>query len=692
MPASDTVDTKLIQPVQFVHGVGQHRAELLAKLGIRTASDLLFHFPRRYEDFTQHHSISDIELEQVAQVIGVVDDIDEVKKDGRHILYVLLKQDKCFLRGIWFNQQYMLQKFRFGQTVQFRGKVSERGGRLQITHPNVTWIDDPATIESVGLLPVYALTDGIGQRQMRKMIQTVVEGFGPLLEEAFPDDLQKSTGAFDIKTAIEQIHFPRDHKQLEQSRHRFVFQELLILQLALSMRRYNVRSREIAPALALTPKIKARILNRLPFTLRDSQHQAFEEIAADMQQPFPMNRLLHGDVGSGKTVVAACAMMAAIAHQHQSVLMAPTEILAHQHFTTLKNLFAGSRVRIALCTGSQTRSERKKLAQRCEAGEVDIVVGTHAVVSADMGFAKLGLAIIDEQHKFGVRQRALLKESGFDPHYLVMTATPIPRTVSMTLFGDLDVSVLTKDTASTVNTYLSDEDNREKWWQFFVKKLREGRQGFVVAPYIDADDDSRIKSAERLFESLSNGPLSDFKLALLHGKQTTEEKQHAMQQFRSGEAQVLVATGVIEVGIDVPNACVMTIESAERFGLSQLHQLRGRVGRGQHPGYVCAFASEEVPLDNERLVAFRDVDDGFELAQIDMRLRGPGNLLSTRQTGFPPLKIADLIRDEEILVQAQAVARQIIDTDSNLGRVEFQRLRKLVISRYGKSLELGDVG
>ena len=692
MPASDTVDSKLIQPVQFVRGVGQHRAELLAKLGIRTASDLLFHFPRRYEDFTQQHLISDIELEQVAQVIGVVDDIDEIKKDGRHILYVLLKQNQCFLRGIWFNQQYMLQKFRLGQTVQFRGKVFERSGRLQITHPNVTWIDDPEAIELVGLLPVYGLTDGIGQRQMRKMVRSVVDEFGPLLEEAFPDDLQQSTGAFDIKTAIEQIHFPRDHEQLQQSRHRFVFQELLILQLALSMRRFNVRSREIAPALELTPKIKARILNRLPFQLRESQQQAFDEIAADMQRPFPMNRLLHGDVGSGKTVVAACSMMLAIAHQHQSVLMAPTEILAYQHFATLNRLFAGSRVRVALCTGSQIRRERKNLAQRCEAGEVDIIVGTHAVVSADMGFAKLGLEIIDEQHKFGVRQRALLKESGFDPHYLVMTATPIPRTVSMTLFGDLDVSVLVKDSASNVNTYLSNEENRAKWWQFFSKKLREGRQGFVVAPYVDAEDDSPVKSAERMFESLANGPLSDFRLALLHGKQTTEEKQDSMKQFLEGDAQVLVATGVIEVGIDVPNASVMTIESAERFGLSQLHQLRGRVGRGQHPGYVCAFASEQVPLDNERLVAFCNVDDGFELAQIDMQLRGPGNLLSTRQTGFPPLKIADLIRDEEILVQAQAVARQIIEIDSNLGRVEFQRLRKLVISRYGKSLELGDVG
>ena len=688
---SETLQKKLTESVQFVRGVGPQRAELLGRLGIKTASDLLFHFPRRYEDFTEQHQINSIELNQMARVVGVVDDIDETKKDGKHILYVLLKQDQCFLRGIWFNQEYMLNKFRFGQTVQFRGKVAERGGRLQMTHPDVTWIDDPESIQSGGLQPVYALTEGVNQRGMRKMVTAVVEDYGPLLQEAFPEELQKTTGAFDIQTAVNQIHFPGDGQQLELARHRFVFQELLILQLALAMRRFNVRSRETAPELELSPKIQARILNRFPFQLRESQRAAFLEIAQDMGRAYPMNRLLHGDVGSGKTVVASCAMMLAIAHQHQAVLMAPTEILARQHYQTLKNLLAGSRVSIALITGAQSRGQRRQINADCEAGEIDVVVGTTAVVSSDARFAKLGLVVIDEQHKFGVKQRAVLRESGFDPHYLVMTATPIPRTVSMTLFGDLDVSVL-KDAPRKVNTYLAKKEDRDKWWQFFAKKLHDGRQGFVVAPYIDSDDASRIKSAESLFEELANGPLSEFRLELLHGKQSPAEKQQAMMRFRAGEAQVLIATGVIEVGIDVPNATVMTIESAERFGLSQLHQLRGRVGRGKHPGYVCAFPSHGVSEENERLIAFRDVDDGFELAQIDMKLRGPGNLLSTRQTGFPPLKIADLIRDEEFLVQARMISRQIVDSDPSLGRAEYQRLRKLVISRYGKSLELSDVG
>ena len=692
MQANDTVDRKLVEPVQFVRGVGQHRAQLLEKLGIRTASDLLFHFPRKYEDFTQQHQIHSIQIGQVAQVIGVVEDIDEVRKNGRHILYVLIKQDQCFLRGIWFNQDFMLRKFRFGQTVQLIGKVAERGGRLQMTHPAVTWIDDPEKVENAGLLPVYSLTEGISQQQMRKMTAVVVEEFGPLLTEAFPETLRQASGAFDIKTAIEQIHFPEDHQQLEQSRHRFVLQELLILQLALAMRRYQVRSRETAPKIELSPKIRARILNRLPFQLRECQMTAFEEIAADMGKLFPMNRLLHGDVGSGKTVVAACAMMLAVANQQQAVLMAPTEILAQQHLATLTDLFAGSRVRVQLCTGSQSASQRNRLSDLCRSGEVDIVVGTHAVVSKQTQFASLGLVIIDEQHKFGVKQRALLKESGFDPHYLVMTATPIPRTISMTLFGDLDVSVLSSKVQLNVNTYLQEEDSKAKWWEFFAQKLRDGRQGYVVAPFVDGDDQSHIRSAERMYEFLVNGPLSDFRVALLHGKQNSEEKQQAMRDFRTGEAQVLVATGVIEVGIDVPNATVMTIESAERFGLSQLHQLRGRVGRGRHPGYVCAFPTEGVSIENERLVAFRDVKDGFELARIDLELRGPGNMLSTRQTGFPPLKIADLTRDETILLDAQRLSREVIESDPNLARKEHQRLRSLVISRYGKSLDLGDVG
>ena len=433
-------------------------------------------------------------------------------------------------------------------------------------------------------------------------------------------------------------------------------------------------------------------MGRLPFELRDSQIAAYEQIAADMGLPYPMNRLLHGEVGSGKTVVAACAMMLAVANGHQAALMAPTEILANQHFRTLSHLLSGSRVNETLMTGSMGAKQRRETAESISSGEADLVVGTTAVIGAKTSFAKLGLVVIDEQHKFGVRQRALLKQAGFDPHYLVMTATPIPRTITMTLFGDLDVSILESTRAGNTKTYLGSEEQREKWWEFVRKKLNEGRQGYVVAPYVETKKDSAIQSAEDRYEALANGPLEAFRLGVLHGRQSAEEKLDTMRKFANGDLQVLVATGVVEVGIDVPNATVMMIESAERFGLSQLHQLRGRVGRGKHPGFVCAFPTPGRDPEIERLQAFVDVEDGFELARIDLQIRGPGNLLSTKQTGFPPLLIADLVEDEEVLVRTQSVAREIVDNDPNLAQPQHERLRQLVNARYSKVLDLSDVG
>ncbi len=694
-PTHDHDRIKLTQPVQFVKGVGPQRAELLGKLDIKTASDLLFFFPRRYQDFTQQCNIVDLQSEEPVSVVGEVYDVTQSAHGNRHILNVVIEQpDGALLRGVWFNQRFMVNKFETGQTVQFRGKAAKRSSRWQMTHPTVIWIDDSQSIPTGQWLPVYSLTDGINQYQMRKIVAAAVEDCAELVAESFPDSLRQELEVCDIESAIKWIHQPRDEQQYEQARNRLVFQELLVLQLALAIRRHRVQARSVAPPLELSPKIRARIIGRLPFELSESQQQVFQEISADMNRPFPMNRLLHGEVGSGKTMVAICAMMLAVAAGHQAALMAPTEILAQQHFQTLSRLLQNSRVSLALCTGSQKVSERRATHQRVAHGEIDIVIGTTAIVQSSLDFKQLGLVVIDEQHKFGVEQRARLKQSGFDPHYLVMTATPIPRSITMTLFGDLDISVLQRHQAAVnkTNTYLGTEDSREKWWQFFAEKLRQGRQGFVVAPLVRGADDTEVNSAEKLYESMVHGPLESFRVGLIHGQQTSEEKQSTMEKFTSGQLQVLIATGVIEVGIDVPNATVMTIESAERFGLSQLHQLRGRVGRGQHPGYVCAFATSQDPTEIDRLNAFAEIDNGFELAQADLRLRGPGNLFSTQQTGFPPLMIADLIRDEAILQQTQQQARAIIAEDPDLADPALTRLRQLVLLRYGQALEISDVG
>ena len=698
MPENDSQEktlSRLTQPTQFIKGVGPARAELLAKLGLHTAADVLFFFPRSYEDFTQLNHIRELGKEQLATVVAEVTDKDESKSNGRHVTYVLFRQDNSYLRAMWFNQPFMLNKFHIGQRVMLQGKSRLQNDRQHMTHPKVTWLDSEETIEQQQtMLPVYRLTEGINQKQMRKLVAGVVQQCADLVTEALPESLRKRTGVIGIAEAITQIHSPMNKEQVDDARARLVYQELFILQLALAIRRHRVRSRQVAPSLELTPKIKSRILGRLPFELTESQQVAVSEISEDMKNAWPMNRLLHGEVGSGKTAVALCAMLTAVAHGHQAVLMAPTEILARQHLRTLRELLNQSRVRIELWSGSVKTAKRKEIAAAVESGEINIVVGTQAVVASQLPFEKLGLVVIDEQHKFGVKQRARLKHTGPDPHYLVMTATPIPRTVSMTLFGDLDVSTLqrTSGVGQKVHTYLGSDSSRESWTQFVCKKLREGRQAFVVAPLVDGDDEQKLRSAERVFEQLSNGPLEEFRLDILHGRQSIEEKEAAMLDFESGKTQVIIATTVVEVGINVPNATVMTIESAERFGLSQLHQLRGRVSRGKHPGYVCLFASGDDAEQNERLTAFSETENGFDLAQRDLEIRGPGNLFSSQQSGFPPLMIADLIRDTEILQRAFADARMLIHESPTLEGDDFTRLRQLVSARYGKSLEISDVG
>jgi ATP-dependent DNA helicase RecG len=571
---------------------------------------------------------------------------------------------------------------------------------------------------------------------------------------------------------------------LEAARRRFIFQELLVMQLALALRRERAGRDARAVPLPLTDRIASRIADVLAHTPTPDQTQAIHEIAADLARDKPMNRLLQGDVGTGKTLVAQYALLIAVAHGYQAALMAPTEVLARQHARTLSASLARSRVRIGLLTGSLPASQRRELLARIQAGEVDLIVGTHAVVQAieraEASFARLGLVVIDEQHKFGVRQRALLKQAAIAPHYLVMTATPIPRTIAMSLYGDLDVSILRHPPPGrqNVHTYHVDASQRERWWEFLRKKLNEGRQAYVIAPRVDeeaedeavleagfaadvavdlslaetrlgeaADDpagvvegeplgigdgesqgDGEIEplaspqveapagmaphnaavqgapiqdaaptkpglaSVKRLYEELSQRELAGFALDLVHGRLSAADKDAAMERFRSGATQVLVATSVVEVGVDVANATLMVIEDGNQFGLSQLHQLRGRVSRGRHPGYVAVFADAKSADARRRLAALCATRDGFELAEIDFQLRGPGDLFGTRQHGLPPLRIADFQRDGAVMAEARESARRVVSADPGLNAPEYARLRRMVLSRYGRALDLGDVG
>ncbi len=691
---SKTASELLHTPVQFLKGVGPERAALLQRLGLHAAKDLLFFFPRDYQDLSSVKTLGEVREGDAVSIAGTIEEIDaRVSDSGRSVLGILVRQGDEHLRGVWFNQPFLRQRFKFGQRIMLSGVVKRQGMCWEMRHPRVQSIESEG-VTAGPLLPVYPLTEGLKQTQLRRIVQGVLELCQTAIDEVFPDAVLHRMRVWPMAAALPQVHFPRDAASLEQARRRFVYQELLVLQLALALRRYQLRQRGQAEPLPIDSRIDARIRRLFPFALTADQEQAIQEICVDLSGRVPMNRLLQGDVGSGKTVVAIYAMLLAVAHGQQAALMAPTEVLARQHWQTLQACLAKAQVRLALLTGACTTAERNRLKTEIAAGERDIVVGTQAMLHAEMQLPRLGLVVVDEQHKFGVKQRAQLRGAGRDPHYLVMTATPIPRTVAMTLYGDLDVSTLRGNPPGRqgVHTYRGDDAQREAWWEFFRRKLREGRQGFVIAPLVDGSDESDVSSVEQMYASLTNGPLEEFRVGLVHGRLSAEEKGAAMDAFLAQQTQVLVATSVVEVGVDIPNASLMTIENGERFGLAQLHQLRGRVRRGPYPGFVCVFANPVTAESEQRLQAFLASTDGFELAETDFRLRGPGDLFGTQQHGLPPLRIADVIRDAEILQEARNMADELIRNDPDLRQPEYARLKRMVITRYGQAMDLGDVG
>jgi len=689
-----TTDPGLFTLLAELRSVGRRELEAFQRLRLRTVGDLLFFFPRDYQDLTDLRAISDLEEDRLQSVEATVEEIDQrVSFNGNTVVGVLVRQNADYLRAVWFNQPFMREKFARGQRVMLFGKPKLRGGRWEMSHPRWEILDEGGAAEP-GLLPVYPLTEGLKQHSLRRAVQEALANFSELVCEALPRPLREQYQLVPITTALADVHFPADADALERARRRFIFQELLILQLALAQRRCAQCFGQQAPVLEATAKIGARIERLLPFQLTAGQRQVLAEITGDMARPAPMNRLLQGDVGSGKTVVATYAMMVCVAQQHQAVMMAPTELLARQHFETLTRMLRNSQVRIALLTGGLNAADRRTLLIDIAAGEVDIVVGTQAIVQSGAVFRKLGLVVIDEQHRFGVRQRAALKQAGLDPHYLVMTATPIPRTISMTVFGDLDVSSLKETPAGRqpVRTYLVGPDKEDRWWEFVRKKLREGRQAFVVAPLVGDSDKLQLANVSTTYEDLANGQLEAFRLDLVHGQRTSQEKQLAMEAFAAGRTQVLVCTSIVEVGINVPNATLMTILDAERFGLAQLHQLRGRVSRGTHPGYCAVQADPKSDTARQRLEAFTSSQDGFHLAEIDFQLRGPGDLFGTAQHGLPRLRIADLTRDGELLAEARAAAQQLVADNPELAGDQWTLVRRQLTSRYSKALDLGDVG
>ncbi len=681
-------------PVQFLKGVGERRAELLKRLNIRTAGDLLFHVPHRYDDASTITPIGSVDVGQEVTVIGrVVSKGILPTRKGLRIFQAVLRDESGMIECAWPGQPFLDRSIQKNDVLLVNGPCRFFHGRqLQPREWVNLGAEDPGSAAG-RVLAVYPATEGITVRQLRAVIDQHLDALIPLVEEHLPDELRSSVGLPGMHEALRLVHRPATVAEAERGRARLAFDELFFVQVL--HRRANAVARAPRAGIAFDVKrtLTTRLKEVLPYTLTGAQTRAVREIFTDMTSPRRMHRLLQGDVGSGKTVVAVFASLLAMENGYQAALMAPTELLAEQHARTLGSLLAPLGIAPVLLTGSLGAAERREADRRLASGEPVLAVGTHALVQEETRFGRLGLAIIDEQHRFGVEHRAALGEKGERPDTLLMSATPIPRSLALTLYGDLDVSVLDERPPGRqpVTTLLRKSSSHDKVMAFLDRELAKGRQGYIVYPIIEESEKLALKAATTMYEELSSGMLKERRLALLHGRVSADERDKIMRRFRDGAIDVLVATTVIEVGIDVPNATVMIVEHPDRFGLSQLHQLRGRVGRGTEESF-CILVGRGGPDSAARLQVLVDTDDGFEIAQADLKLRGMGDLFGERQSGLPMFRVADPIRDAALNVQAREAASAVMEKDPELKAPEHRALRKVLGQRYARAMELFRVG
>jgi ATP-dependent DNA helicase RecG len=689
--------SSLEQSVTVVKGVGPKVAERLGELGIATIRDLLWHFPRLHQDRSHLTPIAELEVGEMGATTGRVCQVRLNRwRRGKAVLTAVVEDDTGQIAAVWFGMPYLKKTIQEGTRLVLWGKVTQKK-RLSMLVPEFEIVpedgrQDAETLNVDRIAPIYPATAGVGQKRFRRLLRRALDDFGDAVPEIFPDAFREERRLLPIREALEQLHFPDALKAADLARRRMVYQEFFLLETAVALRKRAIQEDLEGVVFKIDDRIDTRIRRRFPFRLTAAQERAVADITADMAQARPMNRLLQGDVGSGKTVVAAYAMLAAIAHKHQAALMAPTEILAAQHHRTLGRLLKGSRVRTLLLTGGATAAERRRSLTAIRAGEVDLVVGTHALIQHDVEFDRPGLVVVDEQHKFGVLQRAALRWKGIHPDVLVMTATPIPRSLALTVFGDLDLSTLDElpPGRQPVQTEIVPREGRPDAFARIRRELEAGRQAYVVYPLVSESDTSDLKAATAMVEHLQRDVFPNHSVGLLHGQMKPEEKEQRMAAFRTGGDRVLVCTTVVEVGLDVPNATVMVIEHAERYGLSQLHQLRGRIGRGEHAS-TCFLMVDDAEA-SEKLEILADTGDGFRIAEEDLKLRGPGEFLGTRQHGLPPLAVGDFSQDIQLLLEARRDAFKLVASDPKLKRRSHKALRTEVESRFAQVLELAAIG
>jgi ATP-dependent DNA helicase RecG len=686
------LSVELDAPVVTLRGVGKQRAGLLAKLGMETVRDLLYHFPRDYRDYRPCRRVVDLLYGETASVVGVVEDVQVLPGPGRRFrTSVRLRDETGSISATWFRFGYGGLRVAPNSRIALAGTVSGFAGHLAFDGPD--WeAADREPLHTRRMVPVYPLTEGISDYWLRELIATVVPAGAPRLADHLPSWIRSEHGLISLPQAVATIHFPPSPDELSRARQRLAFDELFMMQLAALKRRAEWRQGNSAPRLAVDDSIVEGFLSCQPFPLTGAQRRVVAEIRADIADSRPMTRLLQGEVGSGKTIVAAVGLLMAVASGYQAAMMAPTEILAEQHHHTLASVFRnasalvdrllGRPLRLAVLTSGSKKPDREAAYQGASAGTLDVLVGTQALIQEGLGFRRLGLAVVDEQHRFGVVQRTALRHKGGAPHLLVMTATPIPRTLALTLHGDLDLSIIDElpPGRQEIKSHLLGPLERTLAYEHVRREVRRGRQAFIICPLVEDSPHLEARAATAEYERLKSGDLAGLRLALLHGRMRPAEKDRIMLEFKNGEHDVLVSTSVVEVGIDVPNATVMLVEGAERFGLAQLHQFRGRVGRGPHPSSCILLSDTTNPEALERLATVVAVSDGFRLADEDLRLRGPGEYFGTRQSGFPELRVADL-RDLELVEATRAAASRLLERDPDLSLPEHAALAER-LSRF----------
>ena len=689
------VQDVLSRPIDDLHDVGPARARQLKELGLRTLGDLLEYFPRTYQVESPERSVADLRPDEIQSARGEVVAVNYIPVRPRPRFEATLDDKGNKLALVWFHGAYLRTRIYPGITLRARGRVGFFRGLPQMANPKWEIVDDGTPmVETAAFRPIYPATSRITTDQIARIVADNIDDALPAVRELFDESLLKRRHLLPRVEAYKRIHAPADERDARAARKRIVYDELMLLQLGLGLSKRMRDGRLTAPVLRVDKLLDSRIRARFPFALTNAQQRSIWEIVKDIQSGQPMNRLLQGDVGSGKTVVALYAMLVAVANKMQAAILAPTEVLAEQHYLTLSNFLRGSTVRIELLTNRTKRTSRGAISKSIAAGEIHLAVGTQALIQEDVTFANLGLVVIDEQHKLGVKQRAILKSMGHSPHYLVMTATPIPRTLALSYFADFDLSVIDElpPGRQPIHTRWLRPKDAGKAYEFIRKEVGAGRQAYVVLPQIDDDGLDESKSVRKAFENLSKGPLSGLRLAMLHGQMEADEKQKIMGAFRARETDVLVATTVIEVGVDVPNATVMLIDGAERFGLSQLHQLRGRVGRGAELSHCILLSDATTDTAEQRLRAMTHTNDGFEIAELDLKLRGPGEFFGTRQHGLPEMKLADVTQEIEMLQLARDDALAILKNDPNLSKPEHRALRDALVAQFGDAIRLAQVG